>query len=112
MTNEKTPTIETGERRESTRRACVLQVRYRGQGGWHPATVVDLSTRGCRLRVGEDLVRGSEVKVAFARPAAAGADGPEVEATGTVMWCRLEGLSYQAGIHFGRERAELQQLLD
>ena len=110
MANEKTSSVETGERRASTRRACVLQVRYRGKGGWHPATAVDLSTRGCRLRVGEDLVRGSEVQVAFAPPAA-GAGGPEVEAVGTVMWCRLEGLSYQAGIHFAEERAEVEQLL-
>jgi hypothetical protein len=101
---------DPGERRSSTRRACVLQVRYRGAGAWHPATVVDLSTRGCRLRVGEDLPRSSAIRVAFTGPAHEGASA-EVEAAGTVMWCRLEGLSYQAGIHFSHERTELEQLL-
>jgi hypothetical protein len=97
------------ERRTSARRACVLQVRYREKGGqWHPATAMDLSTRGCRLRVGEDLPRAAPVRVAFAGRAAGAA---AVEVQGTVMWCRLEGLSYQAGIHFPEEHEELQALL-
>jgi hypothetical protein len=107
------PPSEDGDRRSSTRRACILQVRYRGQaGGWHPATAVDLSTTGCRLRVGEDLPGGASLRVAFTGPPADGAQGPEVEASGTVMWCRLEGLSHQAGVHFSEERSELQRLLD
>lgn len=101
------PEASGPERRTSARRACLLQVRYRGAEGWHPATAVDVSDRGCRLRVGEDLARGA-VRVAFVAP---GGVARPIEAAGTVVWCRLEGLSYQAGIHFGHEEPKLLQLL-
>ena len=86
------------DRRSSTRRACRLQVRYRLAEPWHPATAVDLSESGCRLRVGEDLPRGATIEVAFALPA--GGEGGEVRASGRVTWCRIEGLSRQVGVHF------------
>src|SRR5262245_28167863 len=52
-------------RRVTARKACLLTVRYRSVGDWHPATAMDLSPHGCRLRVGEDLPRGKGVHVAF-----------------------------------------------
>jgi hypothetical protein len=71
---------------------------------------MDLSRLGCRLRTGEDLPRDRrvEVRVEFRM-----ADEPTltVDATGKVMWTRLEGLSYQTGIQFESEPAGLSDLL-
>lgn len=89
------PVAPRPNRRLTSRRACRLTVRYRTGADWRGATAMDLSDRGCRLRVGEDLPRGGAVTVAFG-----GEDTPPVEVAGQVIWCRREGLSYQAGIHF------------
>jgi PilZ domain-containing protein len=100
------------DRRSAARRACLLGARYRAQSGWHPASLVDLSPRGCRLRIGEDLPRSAAVRVQLS---AAGEKAPapvEVEVEGIVVWCRLEGLSYQAGIHFDDAPSDLMDLLD
>jgi hypothetical protein len=67
---------------------------------WHPATAINLSTSGCRLRLGESLPHGAALTVIFERPLADGATGVAAEAQGTVTWSRLEGLSYTAGIRF------------
>lgn len=96
------------DRRSATRRACLLAARYRLTSGWHPATLVDLSARGCRLRVGEDLPRGAPLRVELKAP---GGEAP-VELTGSVMWCRVEGLSHQAGVHFHAPPDDLMELLD
>jgi hypothetical protein len=93
-------------RRLTSRTACRLTVRYRAGTEWRGTTAMDLSTRGCRLRVGEDLPRGVPVSVAFE-----GEGAPPVEVTGQVIWCRREGLSYQAGIHFGTAPAALEAIL-
>ena len=98
------------DRRSAARRACLLGARYRAQAGWHPASLVDLSPRGCRLRVGEDLPRAAAVRVQLS---AVGDKAPDpVEVEGVVIWCRLEGLSYQAGIHFDDAPDDLMDLLD
>ncbi|HEU0092050.1 MAG TPA: PilZ domain-containing protein [Vicinamibacteria bacterium] len=96
------------DRRRSTRRACLLGARYRVAAGWHPATLVDLSARGCRLRIGEDLPRGAAVRVELSPR---GASAP-VDLAGSVMWCRLEGLSHQAGVHFDDAPGDLMDLLE
>jgi PilZ domain-containing protein len=96
------------DRRSSTRRACLVVARYRVGTGWHPATLVDLSARGCRLRIGEDLARGAAVRVELSPR---GASAP-VDLTGSVMWCRLEGLSHQVGVHFDDPPDDLASLLD
>jgi hypothetical protein len=96
------------DRRSSTRRACRLGARYRLAAGWHPATLVDLSARGCRLRIGEDLTRGAAVRVELKAQGA----GPPVDLSGLVVWCRLEGLSHQAGVHFDDAPDDLMGLLD
>jgi len=104
------PTASDGiDRRASTRRACLVGARYRVATGWHPATLVDLSARGCRLRIGEDLARNAVVKVELSAKAAV---GTPVELSGTVVWCRLEGLSHQAGVHFDEAPPDLMTLLD
>jgi len=99
-------------RRLTARRACHLIVRYRSSRDWHPASVLDLSLKGCRLRVGEDLPRGSAIHVAFESPLRDGATTLEVEVLGTVIWSRREGLSHQAGIHFGEVPASLEEILE
>ena len=78
-----------------------------GAGG-HPAPLVDLPARGCRLRIGEDLPRGAAVRVELSPR---GTPAP-VDLTGSVMWCRLEGLSHQAGVHFEDPPDDLVSLLD
>ena len=62
--------------------------------------------------MGEDLTRGSAVHVAFESPLRDGATTLEVEVLGTLIWSRREGLSYQAGIHFGEIPASLEEILE
>src|SRR5690348_14507633 len=91
-------------RRLTARVACQLTVRYRlGAGDWHPATAMDLSRNGCRLRLGEDLERGSDVTVSIEHPGRAGSSALEAEIGGGVIWSRREGLSFQAGVQFAAE---------
>src|SRR5262245_53197030 len=99
-------------RRLSARVACRLQVGYSSGGSsvLHPATGMDLSNAGCRLRLGEDLPRGSEIRVRIESNEAG--DGPlTTELAGRVIWSRLEGLSYQVGIQFTSDDPNLHELL-
>jgi len=100
-------------RRVSARRACLLTVRYKAAGkAWHPATVLNLSQSGCRLRLGEHLPGGSKVSVLFETPLSDGATALAAEVPGVVMWSHVEGLSHQAGIHFDDAPSALQDLLN
>jgi len=99
-------------RRLTGRLACLLSVRYRSGKAWHPATVIDVSLMGCRLRVGEDLASDQTVTVSFERPIRDGISAAFLETPGRVMWTRREGLSYQAGIHFPSEPGGLADLLE
>jgi PilZ domain len=97
------------DRRSATRRVCRLAARYRvAAAAWHPATLVDLSARGCRLRIGEDLPRGAALRVELTPQG----EAPPALLTGLVVWCRLEGLSHQAGVHFDDAPDDLMSLLD
>ena len=98
-------------RRITARKACLLTVRYRWGGEWRPATAMDLSPYGCRLRVGEDITRGAEVAVAFEIPIEDGARNASVEVPGRAIWARLEGLSYQIGVHFEDSPMGLLEIL-
>lgn len=106
-------TIDTraSNRRITARKACLLTVRYRANGDWRPATAMDLSPYGCRLRVGEDVTRGAEVAVSFETPPSEGTRGPAVEVPGRAIWGRLEGLSYQLGVHFEEPPTGLLDIL-
>ncbi|MET0553894.1 MAG: PilZ domain-containing protein [Vicinamibacteria bacterium] len=104
------PPTPRSNRRLTARRACKLTVRYKTGEGWHPATAMDLSHKGCRLRLGEDLARGGEVTVVFETPDGSGG-GLEVEIPGQVIWSRREGLSHQAGIHFAEPPPALSTIL-
>jgi len=106
------PTADGIDRRSATRRACLLGARYNLGSAWHPATLVDLSARGCRLRIGEDLTRGATVRVQLTAPAGGTHARPPVELAGLVVWCRLEGISHQAGVHFENPPPDLMDLLE
>ena len=97
-----TETEETtrNNRRITARKACLLTVRYRADDDWRPATAMDISPYGCRLRVGEDVPRGADVAVVFEAPPRDGEERATVEVPGKAIWARLEGLSYQVGVHF------------
>lgn len=98
-------------RRITARRACLLTVRYRVSQEWRPATAMDLSPYGCRLRVGEDISRGALVTVVFETPITDGARSATVEVVGRAMWARLEGLSHQVGLHFDEPPRGLLEVL-
>jgi hypothetical protein len=98
-------------RRLQARHACRLSVRYRSKKDWRPATAMDLSAVGCRLRLGEDLQTGTELTVLLERLVSDGASGLSVEVPGVVMWSRLEGLSHQAGIQFRAEPEGLHDII-
>lgn len=110
MTNVVAPS--QSNRRITSRRACLLVVRYRAESEWRPATAMDISPHGCRLRVGEDLGKGKKVTVIFEAPLRDGAQATGVEVPGSVQWSRLEGLSYQAGVHFAGSPEGLIDVLE
>jgi hypothetical protein len=98
-------------RRITARKACLLTVRYRANGDWRPATAMDLSPYGCRLRVGEDITRGADVAVVFEVAVRDGAESTTVEVPGKAIWARLEGLSFQVGVHFEDSPTALAEIL-
>jgi hypothetical protein len=106
-------TVESprSNRRITARKACLLTVRYKADDDWRPATAMDISPYGCRLRVGEDVPRGAMVAVVFETPIRDGAQAASVEVPGQAMWARLEGLSYQVGVHFEEPPDELAEVL-
>jgi hypothetical protein len=106
-------TVDTSRsnRRITARKACLLTVRYKANGDWRPATAMDISPYGCRLRVGEDVPRGAAVAVVFETPPREGAEGAAVEVPGRAIWGRLEGLSFQVGVHFEDSPAGLLEVL-
>ena len=102
---------ERPNRRITARLASRLIVSYAAiDRDWRPATAMDLSRLGCRLRTGEDLERDTK---ALVRVEYHVENEPplRVDASGTVIWGRLEGLSYQVGIQFGDEPEGLADLL-
>ena len=105
------PSGQRSNRRLTARHACQLTVRYRSGKDWHPATAMDLAQSGCRLRLGEDLARGTRVTVLFELPLRNGSKALSVEVTGSVIWSRIEGISRQAGVQFRSAPDELQELI-
>jgi len=101
-----------GNRRLAARRTCHLVASYQVKGHSHPATAMDLSRRGCRLRLGERLARGVRITVTLECVLEKGAEPFRFETQGTVVWSRLEGLSFQSGIHFLAESDEVERFFD
>ncbi len=102
----------TGNRRLISRWTCHLTALYQVKDQWHPATAMDLSRRGCRLRIGEHLARGTKLKVRLECLDAKTQESRRAEAEGKVVWSRLEGLSYQCGIHFVQECDEVERIIE
>jgi hypothetical protein len=100
-----------GNRRLVSRRTCLLSASYQVKSQWHPATAMDLSRRGCRLRLGENLSREARVTVQLecARPGVE-AEPRRLLAEGSVVWSRREGLSYQCGILFIEDQPQVEEL--
>jgi hypothetical protein len=100
-----------GNRRLVARRACLLSASYQVKNQWHPATAMDLSRRGCRLRLGENLAREARVMVQLecTRPGVE-AEPRRLLAQGSVVWSRREGLSYQCGILFIEDQPQVEEL--
>ncbi len=98
-------------RRVTARRACRLSVRYGATHDWHPATAMDLSNHGCRLRVGEALPRGRRLLVLFEVPLRDGAKMPSVEVRADVIWSREEGISHQVGLAFDDSPPAIAEVL-
>jgi hypothetical protein len=71
---------------------------------------VDVSRKGCRLRVGEKLTRAAPVSVRVTH-AGAGSRPMSAQVDGTVIWSRVEGLSHQAGIQFSQEAPGLAAII-
>jgi hypothetical protein len=98
-------------RRLTARRACHLVVRYQRDGAWHPATAMDVSPNGGRLRLGEDLPNGSTVLLQLEGVVPDGREAPRAQVTAFVIWSRLEGLSYQVGLQFNEVPALFDDIL-
>jgi hypothetical protein len=99
-----------GNRRLAARRTCHLTALYQVKDQWHPATAMDLSRRGCRLRIGEHLQRGTKLKVRLECSQTDAEAQRRIETPGRVVWSRLEGLSYQCGVDFVVECDEVDQM--
>lgn len=98
-------------RRRQRRLACTLSVQYCAATNWHAATVLDLTDKGCRLRLGEDLALGTRLRLRFDVPLRDGATSAALEVEGTLMWCQRQGLSRQAGLAFSEPPADLLEIL-
>ena len=107
------PGKTSGNRRLTARWACRVSASYQVKDQWHPTTAMDLSRLGCRLRLGEALARGTSVNVRLecVEKGPSEAEPRRVEVAGKVVWSRLEGLSYQCGIHFLAAAEEVERLL-
>jgi hypothetical protein len=105
------PAPRRTNRRLTARITCHLTVSYRTDEDWHPATAMDLSRNGCRLRLGESLERGGALAVRIIHPGRGEAPALTAEVEGRVVWSRLEGLSHQVGIQFLADSAELHEVL-
>lgn len=106
------PAKTSGNRRLTARWTCRLAAFYQVKEHWRPTTAMDLSRLGCRLRLGEALARGTAVSVRLECTDESTPDGKprRIEVAGKVVWSRLEGLSYQCGIHFLQEAEEIEHL--
>ena len=109
MTNLAAP--RRSNRRLTARMVCQLTVRYRLKKDWHPATAMDLSPNGCRLRLGEDLPRDTHLTVQFEHAGRNGSPPVIAEVVGSTIWSRLEGLSFQVGIQFGTGPSDLDRVI-
>jgi hypothetical protein len=103
----------SANRRERSRRACMLAVEYRAgsAGPWREASVLDLTLVGCRLRVEEELAPDAAVALRFAALLEDGVRSASLEAAATVQWCRGRAASRELGLRFVFVSAGLSEIL-
>jgi len=107
---------KTINRRRKPRSACLLVVRYRRRAdetsAWLPASVLDLTDAGCRLRIDEDLAAGTPLLLRLEALLRDGVKSATVETPAAVMWCRpQDGSSYELGLELAAAPAELNEIL-
>jgi hypothetical protein len=105
------PSQSQANRRLTARTACQLSVCYEREGRVHPAMVLDLSTHGCRLRIGEAVQRGRVLKVLFEMPGDGANANMRTVIEGHIIWSRYEGISHQCGIQFDQPFERFSELV-
>src|SRR5687768_7004315 len=103
------------DRRRKSRSYCLLVVRYRvrddAAGEWRAASVLDLTERGCRLKVGEQPAPGAELELRFEALLHDGVKSATIEAPARVMWCRPGAQSSsEIGVQFAAAPAGLSEI--
>lgn len=103
-------------RRRKARFACLLVVQYRlradSASPWRPASVLDLTDAGCRLRIAEELAGGTPLLLRFETLLRDGVKSAQTEAPASVMWCRPHGrFSHEVGLEFAGVPAQLNEIL-
>jgi len=90
------------ERRRRSRSFCLLAVRCRAAGDdWQPASVLDLTASGCRLRVTRQPQASARMELRFEALLHDGAKSATIEVPARVTWCRpLQGDAAEIGAEF------------
>jgi hypothetical protein len=101
------------DRRRAPRSFCLLVVRCRAAGeDWQPASALDLTEAGCRLRLGRQRESGARLELRFEALLHDGAKSATVEVPARVSWCRpLQGEAAEIGVEFLATPSGLSQLL-
>ena len=101
------------ERRRAPRSFCLLVVRCRGAAEeWQPASALDITESGCRLRVGQQPAAGARLELRFEALLHDGAKSSTIEVPARVTWCRpLQGAAAEIGVEFLAAPTGLSQIL-
>ena len=108
--------MKPADRRRAPRTFCLLVVRYRASGDaggeWRPASVLDLTQGGCRLRAGRPPL-AETLEVRFEALLHDGAKSATIEAPSRVTWSRPLGHSaVELGLEFSSPPEGLSEILD
>lgn len=104
------------DRRRTDRLACMLVVQYRPADAesfpWQPASVLDLTEIGCRLRIAEEFAAGTPLLLRFDALLRDGVKNATLEAAAAVAWCHPRvAASHEVGLRFGGPPAGLSEIL-
>jgi hypothetical protein len=102
-----------GERRRRSRTSCLLVVRCRAAADdWQPASALDLTAAGCRLRVGREPPEGAPLELRFEALLHDGAKSSTIEVPARVTWRRpLPGSGAEIGVEFLASPTGLSEIL-
>jgi hypothetical protein len=101
------------ERRRRFRSFCLLVVRCRAAGDdWQPASVLDLTESGCRLRVSRQPPASTRMELRFEALLHDGVKSATIEVPARVTWCRpLQGDAAEVGAEFLAPPEGLSEIL-